>query len=235
MVSIEDYFNDFISENGFNRKSASIVTQKDYDNLIEEYKLLAEEHKRIKTKNDELLKELDDLKDDSRKLKQLQKDNKEFLNSLLRVRADFDNYQKRIAKENDRFKACATEKIIKKLIYHYDDLNRALNMLDLIENGESMKEGFELLKKNFEKLLKEEGIEPMNCKGERFDPNKHEAMMVSLEESLPENTILEELDKGYLYNNKVLRPAKVIVNNKKSNFKNKNEEYIKKSDEIWEK
>ncbi len=217
MVSIEDYFNDFISDNVLNKKSASIVTQKDYDNLLEKYELLAEEHKRIKTKNDELLKELDDIKDDSRKLKQLQKDNKEFLNSLLRVRADFDNYQKRIAKENDRFKTYATEKILKKLINHYDDLSRALNMLDVIENGESMKKGFELLKKNFEKLLKEEGVEPMNSEGKQFDPHFHEAMMVEERNNLPENTILEVLDKGYLYNNKVLRPSKVVIS-KKSNI-----------------
>ncbi len=217
MVSIEDYFNSFMDDKGFNRRSANVITQKDYDNLIEEYQLLAEEHKRIKTKNDELLKEIDDLRDDSRKLKQLEEDNKEFLNSLLRVRADFDNYQKRSIRDNERYKTSVMEGMLKKLIQHYDDLNRALNMLEVIENGESMKKGFELLKNNFEKLLKEEGVEPMNSEGLLFDPYKHEAMMVEERDNLPENTIIEEIEKGYFFNNKVLRPAKVKIS-KNSNL-----------------
>lgn len=219
MVSIEDYFNSFIKEDGFNRRSSDRITIEDYNNLIQKYELLAEEHKRIKTKNDELLKEIDDLKDDSRKLKQLEEDNKEFLNSLLRVRADFENYQKRTKRENERYKTLVTEKILKKLIQHYDDLIRALNILEVIENGESMKKGFELLVKNFEKLLEEEGVRPMNCEGEKFDPYKQEAMMVEVRDDLPENTIIEEIDKGYFFNNNVLRPAKVKIS-KKSDLKN---------------
>ena len=219
MVSIEEYFNNFIKEDDFNRRSSDRVTIEDYNNLIQKYKLLAEEHKRIKTKNDELLKEIDDLKDDSRKLKQLEEDNKEFLNSLLRVRADFENYQKRTERENERYKTLATEKILKKLIQHYDDLIRALNILEVIENGESMKKGFKLLVKNFEKLLEEEGVRPMNCEGEKFDPYKQEAMMVEVRDDLPENTIIEEIDKGYFFNNNVLRPAKVKIS-KKSNLHN---------------
>jgi molecular chaperone GrpE len=164
-----------------------------------------------------LLKEIDDLKDDSRKLKQLEEENKEFLNSLLRVRADFDNYQKRTIRDNERFKDSVKESMLKKLIQHYDDLNRASNMLEVIEHGESMKKGFELLNNNFEKLLKEEGVEPMNSEGQLFDPYKHEAMMVEERDDLPENTIIEELDKGYYFNNNVLRPAKVKIS-KKSNL-----------------
>jgi len=219
MVSIEEYFNSFMKDDDFNRRSSDRVTIEDYNNLIQKYKLLAEEHKRIKTKNDELLKEIDDLKDDSRKLKQLEEDNKEFLNSLLRVRADFENYQKRTERDNERYKTLATEKILRKLIQHYDDLIRALNMLEVIENGESMKKGFKLLVKNFEKLLEEEGVRPMNCEGEKFDPYKQEAMMVEVRDDLPENTIIEEIDKGYFFNNNVLRPAKVKIS-KKSNLHN---------------
>lgn len=219
MVSIENYFNSFMNDNVFNQGSSDRVTIEDYNNLIKKYELLAEEHKRIKTKNDELLKEIDDLKNDSRKLKQLEEDNKEFLNSLLRVRADFENYQKRTERENERYKTLATEKILKKLIQHYDDLIRALNMLEVIENGESMKKGFELLIKNFEKLLEEEGVRPMNCEGEKFDPYKQEAMMVEVRDDLPENTIIEEIDKGYFFNNNVLRPAKVKIS-KKSDLHN---------------
>ena len=93
MVSIEDYFNSFMNDDGFNRRSSDRVTIEDYNNLIQKYKLLAEEHKRIKTKNDELLKEIDDLKDDSRKLKQLEEDNKEFFNLSTRRFSNLDHQE----------------------------------------------------------------------------------------------------------------------------------------------
>ena len=65
--------------------------------------------------------------------------------------------------------------------------------------------------RNFEKLLEEEGIKPMNCKGEKFDPYKHEALMVELNVNIPENTIIDEIDKGYYLNNNVLKPAGVKI------------------------
>ena len=103
---------------------------------------------------------------------------------------------------------------MKKLISHYDDLQRAIKVLETLEQGESIKKGFEMLVKNFQKLLDEEGVKPMNCQGQKFDPYKHEVKMVKIDNNLPENTIIEELSKGYYYNNEVLRPAMVIISKK---------------------
>ena len=219
MVSIEDYFDKYINDRGFYEKPLSKVSisREEYDSLkaiAEKYELLATEHKKIKSKNDALLKELDDLKEDARNFKELEEEKEKFIQSLLRVRADFDNYKKMAERENQRYRSYVRENILKKLIKHYDDLVRALNMLEIIENGESIKKGFELLVKNFEKLLKEEGVEAMNCEGEKFDPYKHEALMTEESDDLPENTIIEELDKGYYLNNNILRPAKVTISKK---------------------
>ena len=219
MVSIEKYFDNFINERGFYKKPSSKVSisKDEYENLIamaEKYELLAAEHKKIKSKNDALLKELDDLKQDARNFKELEKEKEKFLNSLLRVRADFENYKKMSERENQRYRSYVRENILKKLVQHYDDLVRALNMIEIIENGESIKKGFELLVKNFEKLLKEEEVEAMNCEGEKFDPYKHEVLMTEERDDLPENTIIEELDKGYYLNNKILRPAEVKISKK---------------------
>ncbi|MFX1408789.1 MAG: nucleotide exchange factor GrpE [Promethearchaeota archaeon] len=228
----EDYFDRFLNERGYPRKSSNeiAISKKEYDTLrtiAEKYKLLAEEHKKVRTRNDELLKELDDMKDDGRKLKELMEEKEKYLNSLLRARADFENYKKRSERENERYRAHVMEGILKKLISHYDDLVRALNLLEILENAEGIKKGFEIIVKNFEKVLSEEGVEAMNSEGQKFDPYKHEAIMVEKNrDDLPESTIVEELEKGYYFNNKVLRPAKVKIS-KRSKLQNLNENQIK--------
>ena len=225
---IEDYFDDFINGRGFNQRSDRLtISKNDYQKLIEiaeKYELLAEEHKRIKTQNDALLKELDDLKDDGRKFKELEEEKEKYLNSLLRARADLENYKKVSERENQRYRNYVMKDLLLKLVNHYDDMNRALHLLELVEGGDSIVKGFKMLVNNFEKVLSDEGVKPMNCEGEIFDPYKHEAMMVeeSSDDNLPENTILEELDKGYYYKDKVLKPARVKIS-KKLNLKNENE------------
>jgi molecular chaperone GrpE len=228
----EEYFDRFLNERAHPRKSSNqiSISKDEYKSLrakAEKYELLAEEHKKIRTRNDELLKELDDLKEDGRKLKELMEENEKYLNSLLRTRADFENYKKRSERENESYRAYAMEKILKKLVGHYDDLVRALNLLKILENAEGIKEGFEIIVKNFRKILSEEGVELMNSEGEKFDPYKHEVIMVEEDrDDLPENTIIEELEKGYYFNNKVLRPAKVKIS-KRSKLQNLEENQIK--------
>lgn len=221
----EEYFYRFLNERGHPRRSSNqiSISKNEYESLrakAEKYELLAEEHKKIRTKNDQLLKELDDLKEDGRKLKELMEENEKYLNSLLRTRADFENYKKRSERENERYRAYAMENILKKLVNHYDDLVRALNLLKILENAEGIKKGFEIIVKNFRKILSEESVELMNTEGEKFDPYKHEVIMVEEDRNeLPENTIIEELEKGYYFNNKVLRPAKVKIS-KRSKLQN---------------
>ena len=98
----------------------------------------------------------------------------------------------------------------------HDDLIRVYHILEVTENRESMIKGFEILIKNFEKLLNYENVKPMNCEGEKFDPYKLEVMIVEERDDLPENTIIKELEKGYYFNNIVLRPAKVKISKKSS-------------------
>ncbi|GAG89899.1 unnamed protein product, partial [marine sediment metagenome] len=132
-----------------------------------------------------------------------------------RVRADFENYKKRSERENNRYKSYVIDTMLKKLIEHYDDLVRALNLLKMLEDVDGIKKGFEIIVKNFEKILSEEGVKPMNSEGEKFDPYKHEAVIVEEgRNDLSENTILEEITKGYYLKDKILRPAKVKISKK---------------------
>jgi molecular chaperone GrpE len=227
---IEDYFDNFFNGRGYSQRSDQVsISKNEYKKLMtikDKYESLAAEHKRIKSQNDALLKELDDMRKDGRKFKELEEEKEKYLNSLLRARADLENYQKRSERENKRYRDYEMQKILLKLVNHYDDLQRALNVVNYMENGESIEKGFEFLVKNFEKILIKKEIKPMNCEGEIFDPYEHEAMMVEEgHDNLPENTILEELEKGYYYKDKVLRPARVKIS-KKSNLKNQNKDKI---------
>ncbi len=221
-MTSEDYFDQFFNRRRLSRKSLSSnqisVSSEEYEALkakAEEYEALVAEHKKIKTQNDRLLKELDDMKEDGRKFKELQEEKEKYLNSLLRIRAEFENYKKIADRENNKYKSYVMENILKKLIDHYDDLVRALNLIKMLENMEGIKCGFEIIVKNFEKVLTKEGVKPIKSEGEKFDPYKHEAMLVEEgREDLPENTIIEEFEKGYYLNNKILRPAKVKISKK---------------------
>ena len=215
----EDLFDGFSDDRGFSRRHRSPeivkISKKEYQALkskAEQYEALMEKHKKVKTWNDQLLKEMDDIKDDARGFKKLQEEKEKFMLQLLQIRADFDNHKKREARENSRYKKYILEGILLKLLGHYDDLVRALNLMKMLEGMDGIRNGFEIVVRNFEKLMEEEGIKPMESEGKKFDPYKHEVMFVEDgRDDIPENTIVEVLDKGYYLCDKVLRPAKVKI------------------------
>ena len=218
-MSFEDIFGSFMSDRGSRARQRNggevSLSKAEYEALMakaERYESLVEEHKKVKTWNDQLMKEMDDLKEDARKFKQLQEEKENFLNSLLQVRADFDNYRKRQERENTRYKQYALEEFLGKLLCHYDDLERALNLMRMLEGMEGIANGFEIVLNNFKKLLEAEGVRPMEAEGQKFDPYKHEAMLVEENrDDVPENTIVEVFEKGYMLKDRVLRPAKVKI------------------------
>ena len=89
----------------------------------------------------------------------------------------------------------------------YEDFGRALE----VENDENLREGIELTYNKFKDILKKEGVEEIPAKGEKFDLNKHEALMVQASDDVENGYVIEELMKGYMYKDKVLKYSKVIV------------------------
>ncbi|MEJ2293576.1 MAG: nucleotide exchange factor GrpE [Candidatus Lokiarchaeota archaeon] len=212
----EDFYDNF-----FNQRKALedprdkiTISKREYNKLreiAEKYEALAKKLDSAQTEKTALHKQLEDLKEDGRQLKELEEKTEKYLNSLVRTRADFENYKRSVVRDKEHYNTMLKEKIIKKLIDHYEDLLRAQKVLEINHSDESIKNGFQMIVKNFEKLLNEEGVEPMNCKGEKFDPYKHESVIVEENNDLPDNTILEVIDKGYYLNNNVLKPARVKV------------------------
>ncbi|PIN75000.1 nucleotide exchange factor GrpE [Candidatus Woesearchaeota archaeon CG10_big_fil_rev_8_21_14_0_10_37_12] len=132
----------------------------------------------------------------------------DYTNHLKRLQAEFENYCKRVEKERKEFMGLATERVIVRLLLIIDDFERALQQLN--DLPEQTSKGVEMIFKNLHKVLDEEQVMPIKSVGEKFDPYKHEVLL-QVESEEPENIILEELQKGYTMNGKVIRYAKVKV------------------------
>jgi molecular chaperone GrpE len=156
--------------------------------------------------NQDIIKLGEQLKKD---LEEKQKIIEDYESSLVRLQADFENFIKRTQKEKEDFAKYSASKVIIKLLNIIDDFERTIQLLEKSNNPE-IKAGIEMVHKQFHKILQEEGVKPMPCKGKKFDPYCHEIIDMVEHES-DEGTVVEELQKGYHIHDKVLRTAKVRV------------------------
>lgn len=131
----------------------------------------------------------------------------EYTDQLKRLQAEFENYVKRVDKEKAQMVSCASEGVISKLLKIYDDFQRALAQM----SSDEAKKGIEMIAKNIWKLLEEEGVRPIEAEGEKFDPYKHEVLMQEQTEDYDEDIVIEELQKGYMLGDKVIRHTKVKI------------------------
>jgi len=129
----------------------------------------------------------------------------------LRLNAEFDNARKRALKDHEEFIKYAGEKIIQEFIDVFESLERGIENAKKADNKDKLIEGMELVYKKFKAILEKNGLTPIKAMGEKFDHNKHEAMMQTLTDEFKEDTILEEFAKGYMLNGKVIRYSKVRV------------------------
>ncbi|MGB9619441.1 MAG: nucleotide exchange factor GrpE, partial [Armatimonadota bacterium] len=128
-----------------------------------------------------------------------------------RVLADFDNFRKRQREETARQVSLAREELILKILPILDNFQRTLEAAEAQHSYESLVEGVSLTLRQFRETLEKEGVRPIEAVGEQFNPELHEAMMRVETDEYPENTVIEEFEKGYTLNGKVLRPARVRV------------------------
>jgi len=147
---------------------------------------------------------------------------KENYDRLLRLAAEVDNLRKRQEREISEVRRFANENLIKELLPVLDNLERALEHGRQSEAPEAMLEGLELVYQDFLKVLGRFGITPIDSVGERFDPAFHHAVMEEEAPELEDQTVTNELQKGYLLQNRLLRPAMVVVSrNPRSESKTK--------------
>jgi molecular chaperone GrpE len=136
------------------------------------------------------------------------------LDRLARLQAEFDNYRKRAAKENEDYRAYAVSDAARALLPVIDSFGLALKNANA--KPEDLRKGVELIHKQFGEVLQKMNVQKVPAQGEPFDPRVHEAIEMVASDEVPDNHVLEELQAGYRIKDRLLRPAMVRVA-KKSN------------------
>lgn len=156
-------------------------------------------------------------------LEALQKEKEDLMNKLMRLQADFDNYRKRMKAEKGEVEKFANFEFMKKILPVIDNLERALTSAEKSDDG--VIEGLEMILRQFKEVLESEGVTAISSAGKAFDPALHEAVLTEESEDFSPGTVIEELQKGYLMKDKVLRPSMVkVAVEKKDSTEDQNEE-----------
>lgn len=158
----------------------------------------------------------DEVKDDSEnqlseKIKELESTINQWQDKYLRKVAEFENYKRR--SENDQLNLIkyAAESFIIKLLDVIDDFERSLSHIKDAKDASTIEEGIRLVYNKLMKSLEEQGIKKIDAVGQPFDVHLHEAVMQMQNDSVPAHTVLEEVQSGYIYKDRVIRHSKVIV------------------------
>lgn len=133
----------------------------------------------------------------------------EYLQMAQRVQADFDNFRRRTVQERDDLMKYGSMRLVTNLLPVLDNFERAMSSTG--NEAAQLKEGIELIYRQLRDALEKEGVKSMDAVGQEFDPNFHEAVMQAPSEEYPDNAVIEELQKGYLLADRVIRPAMVKV------------------------
>ena len=160
----------------------------------------------------------DPIKELEAKLETKEKEVEETYDRLLRVSAEFDNFKKRSTREMDEYRKFANQSLIKEMLSVVDNLELAMNST----NGhkaidKDLLQGLEMTHKEILKVFEKFNVKPIDAIGQPFDPAFHEAVMQEETNDSPKNTVINELQRGYMIHDRLLRPSMVVVAKPKEN------------------
>jgi molecular chaperone GrpE len=135
----------------------------------------------------------------------------DYLDKYRRSVAEFDNYRKRVERDRDAERLRIKRNLFLQILPVTDDFERALNALDDEKADAVWAEGVLLIARKMGKVLADAGVTPIEAVGQPFDPHYHEALMRAESQEHPEGVVMQELQKGYMLEDTVLRPASVVV------------------------
>jgi molecular chaperone GrpE len=163
----------------------------------------------------------DQVERDLDELAEAKRERDEYLGLAQRTKADFENYRKRVARENSEALARGKAELARELLPALDNLERALEAGDdarardsatrLMEVHQALVKGVAMVREELNNRLEGAGVESFDPTGEKFDPQLHEALSTKPEEGTESGVVLETVEKGYRLNGQVLRPARVVV------------------------
>jgi molecular chaperone GrpE len=157
----------------------------------------------------ELLEQKEETVDSDDPLASMQRERDEYLDLARRAQADFENYRKRAAKEAALAGQRAKSGLVRELLPVVDNLERALASAG--DDEQHLAEGVRLVHSELIAVLERNGVEQFDPRGERFDPEEHEALSMRSEDGAESGTVLDVVEKGYRANGGILRPARVVV------------------------
>jgi molecular chaperone GrpE len=145
---------------------------------------------------------------DSEELARLKKERDALLDRLARLQAEFDNARKRATKEQQDYREYALAEALKSLLPIVDSFDRALAS---DESGPEFAKGIELINRQFHDALAKLGLQPVEARGQQFDPNLHQAVQMVESDEHQDHEVIDELQRGYKLKDRLLRPAMVRV------------------------
>jgi len=156
--------------------------------------------------------EEDPIKELEAKLEAKEKEAAETYDRLLRASAEFDNYKKRSSREMEEFRKFANQALIKEMLSVVDNLELALNSTnDHKAIDKDLLQGLEMTHREILKVFERFNVKPIDARGQPFDPTFHEAVMQEETNDSPKNTVINELQRGYMIHDRLLRPSMVVV------------------------
>ncbi len=194
---------------GAKKKTIEINTEIEENGKKKKISKEIDSGKKDKEKTDDPLKVME------ARLESMEQESKDSHNRFLRVSAEFENYKKRAAREMNDFRKFANESFAKAMLPVVDNLDRAIeSSSDDDHSNSSVVEGVNMTLKEILKIFEQFGVKPFESLGKTFDPAVHQAVMQEESDDHPEKTILNELEKGYMIHDRLLRPAMVVVSKK---------------------
>ena len=133
----------------------------------------------------------------------------EYNERIVRLTADFDNFRKRAQREKDEARQFANQGLLEKLLPVLDNFEMALTAVK--DADPSVRDGVQMILDQLLGVLKESGVEPVDAMGQPFDPNLHEALSQEETTEVEEGTVVQQVQRGYKLNDRLVRPARVVV------------------------
>ncbi len=151
------------------------------------------------------------IKNLNKKLEKIENERNEFKDKLLRKAAEFENYKKRRENEVAQLIEITNAELITALLPILDDYKRCIKSAQESEDFKVLFEGVKLIYKNFNKILENKGVKPIDAVGQSFDPEKHDALLQVDNKEHPSGMVVDEHLKGYVMNERILRHSQVLV------------------------
>jgi len=185
-------------------------SQENSKSQVEEVEYIINKDKKKKETPDEIKELKTKLKKQISEIKHLKNENKKLNDEYLRKIAEMENLRKRLEREKSEFYQYALSEFLGELLVVLDNFERALES-ESKGDGKSLRDGIEMIYKQYQNLLVKQGLIPIELKGKKFDPHRHQALMTEESDDVKEPEISEEIQKGYMLHNRLLRPTLVKV------------------------